>query len=131
VTARELALRQAIMDAFATNAEPPDVDDDATLRSLAEQHVVVLDERPGGARIRMAHPFAGHHRGARVDARAGTWWGNCAWDGLGIVAALGLREATVASNGIVVRVQDGDVLDDAVFHVAVPAREWWADIGFT
>ena len=50
---------------------------------------------------------------------------------LGIVAALGLREATLISNGIFLRVADGRVVDEPVFHVAVPAAEWWDDIGFT
>jgi hypothetical protein len=47
------------------------------------------------------------------------------------LAALGLAEATVASNGILLHVRDGCARGDAVFHVAVPAREWWADIAFT
>jgi hypothetical protein len=72
----------------------------------------------------MAHPFAAHHGGARVDAGGRTWWGNCAWDGLGIVAALGLVDATVTSDGI-------RASRDAIFHVEVPARSWWADIEFT
>jgi hypothetical protein len=59
------------------------------------------------------------------------WWGNCAWDGLGIAAALGLREAEVESGGVALRVRGGAVLDDAWFHVAVPARHWWDDIGHT
>ena len=72
----------------------------------------------------MAHPFAAHRDATRVDAGGRTWWGNCAWDGLGIVAALGLRDATVTSDGLTTE-------DDVVFHVAVPARDWWADIGHT
>jgi hypothetical protein len=28
-------------------------------------------------------------------------------------------------------VRDGSVLDDALFHVAVPARHWWDDIEHT
>jgi hypothetical protein len=79
----------------------------------------------------MAHPFAAHRDGARVDAGGRTWWGNCAWDALGIVAALGLRDATIASGGVTLAVRDGRVDDGALFHVAVPARDWWADIGFT
>jgi hypothetical protein len=27
--------------------------------------------------------------------------------------------------------RDGRPVDDAVFHVQVPAAQWWADIGFT
>ena len=65
VTERELALRRTIFEAFAATGAPPPVDDVATLRSLAERHVVVLDERD---RIVMAHPFAAHDDGARVEA---------------------------------------------------------------
>jgi hypothetical protein len=115
----DLALRRAIYESFAATGEPPVLDG---LESLAEQHVVVLDD---GGRILMAHPFAGHTNGARVRAQGRTWWGNCAWDGLGIVAALDLQDATITAQGITLPA------DDAVFHVEVPARHWWDDIGFT
>jgi hypothetical protein len=115
VTERELALRRRIMESFAATGAPPAVDDKATLRALAAQHVVVLDAGQG---ILMAHPFAAHRDGTRVDAGGRTWWGNCAWDAYGIVAALRLENATIAPDG-------------TLFHVAVPARDWWADIGFT
>jgi hypothetical protein len=121
VNAAELFLRREIMESFAATGAPPRMADGPTLRSLAEQHVVALD---AGGRIRMAHPFAAHRSGARVDAGGRTWWGNCAWDGLGIVAALGLDDATVTSNGI-------EASAGARFHVAVPARSWWDDIEFT
>ena len=128
MTDRELAVRRRIFAAFAATGAPPPVADGPELRALADRHVVVLD----GTRVRMAHPFAGHHEGARVEAGGRTWWGNCAWDGMGIVAALGLRDADVHSNGETLRVRDGVVADDGlVFHVAVPAHDWWADIGFT
>ena len=124
----ELALRRDIFAAFARTGEPPALESGPDLRSLADQHVVVLDD---DGRVHMAHPFAGHHDGTRVESGGKTWWGNCAWDGLGIVAALGLREATVTSGDVTLRVEDGDVAGHAVFHVAVPARHWWDDIGFT
>ena len=129
MTERELALRRTIFEAFAATGGPPQVDDIVTLRSLAEQHVVVLGDED---RIVMAHPFAAHDRGARVDAGGGSWRGSCAWDAFGIVAALGLREARVTdASGIEIGFRGGRPVDDAVFHVAVPAAEWWADIGFT
>ena len=128
MTEAELALRRTIFEAFAATGSPPGVAGDPALDGLAAQHVVVLD---GDGGVVMAHPFAGHRDGARVESGGRTWWGNCAWDGLGIVAALGLREATIVSNGVTLAVADGLVGGDAVFHVAVPAREWWADIGFT
>jgi hypothetical protein len=129
VTERELALRRTIFEAFAATGEPPPVADTATLRSLAEQHVVVLDE---DGRIVMAHPFAAHDRGARVAAGARAWRGSCAWDAFGIVAALGLDEALVTdASGVRIAFAGGRPIDEAVFHVAVPAAQWWADIGFT
>jgi Alkylmercury lyase len=129
VTDRELALRRSIFEAFAATGEPPPVDDIAALRSLAAQHIVVLDEAD---RIVMAHPFAAHDDGARVDAGGRTWRGSCAWDAFGIVAALGLDEAVVTdASGVRIAFRGGRPVDQAIFHVAVPAAHWWDDIGFT
>ena len=128
VTEEELALRRAIFEAFAAKGAPPDVPDSPELRALATAHVVVLDD---DGRIVAAHPFAAHHDGARVDADGRIWWGNCAWDGLGIVAALGLDDATVTAQGLTLTVRDGSVSGDAVFHVLVPAAHWWDDIAHT
>src|SRR4051812_44638267 len=126
---RELALRRAIMTGFAVIGQPPEVADAATLRRLADQHVVVLDD---AGRIRMAHPFAAHEGGTKVVAGDRVWWGNCAWDGLGIVAALGLQDATVTSGGLTLELEGGSLADESpVFHVAVPAARWWEDIAFT
>jgi hypothetical protein len=121
----DLSLRRAIFASFAATGTAGEHGD---VRSLAEQHVVALD---ADGKILMAHPFAAHHDGTRVDSGERTWWGNCAWDGFGIVAALGLEEATITAQDISLDVRDGDVHGDAVFHVLVPARHWWDDIGFT
>jgi hypothetical protein len=127
VTERELQVRRAVFEAFAATGSPPEVDA-ADLAPLERRHVVVVRE----GRVWMAHPFAGHRLGTRVAAPDGReWWGNCAWDGLGIVAALGLGDAVMSSGGVEVRVRDGSVSDDALFHVAVPARHWWDDIEHT
>jgi hypothetical protein len=116
----DLALRRRLFEAFAAGEPPPDAD----YASLAAQHVVALDER---GEVLMAHPFANHTAGARVDAGERTWWGNCAWDAFGIVAALGLEDWTITAQGITLTPGDRD----AVFHVLVPAAHWWDDIGFT
>jgi hypothetical protein len=129
VTRSELALRRRIMAAFAATGEAPELApaDAPILRRLAERHVVALD----GEEILMAHPFAAHRDGARVRSGERTWLGNCAWDALGIVAALGLRDARVTSGDVALDVVGGDVAGEALFHVLVPARHWWDDIGFT
>jgi hypothetical protein len=122
VTEEQLALRRTIFEAFAATGAPPELEDTPALRALAAVHVVVLD---ADGRILMAHPFAAHDAGARVDAGGRTWWGNCAWDGFGIVHALGLDAATITA--------DGHTADDPgiEFEVAVPAVRWWEDIGHT
>jgi Alkylmercury lyase len=130
MTARELDLRRVIFESFAATGEAPEAHelDADVLAELERRHVVVLRD----GRVWMAHPFAGHRRGTRVAASYGReWWGNCAWDGLGIVAALGLSSAVITSGGLTVRVISDQVIDDALFHVAVPARYWWDDIEFT
>ena len=95
----------------------------ALLDELAAAHVIVLDNM---GHIHMAHPFAGHHTGTRVNAGERDWWGNCAWDGFGIVAALDLESATVTSNGITVSADDPD--PSVLFHVSIPAARWWDDV---
>ena len=130
MTEEQLALRAEIFHAFAATGAPPELADSPDLRALAEHHVVVLDS---AGRIVMAHPFAAHTGGARVDAGGSSWWGNCAWDGFGIVHALALPEATVTAQGVAVRVTGGvpDEAGDAVFCIAVPAAHWWEDIAHT
>ena len=128
MNAAELALRRRIFESFAATGAPPSVPDGPALRGLQAAHVVVLGP---DREILMAHPFAAHRAGARVDCGDRTWWGNCAWDGLGIVAALGLPDARVSSHGIALDVARGALNGDAVFHVSVPARRWWEDIAFT
>ena len=120
VDARDLALRRRIFESFAATGAPPAIHDE-DLSSLAEQHVVALRD----GRVWMAHPFAAHHEGARVESGGRVWWGNCAWDGLGIVHALGLSDFSITAQGHSV---PGD---DVAFHVLVPAAHWWDDIGFT
>lgn len=130
MTPEALVARRAIVRSFASTGEPPAIGDfdREVLAELEQLHVIVLVD----GRIHMAHPFAGHHDGTRVTAPDGrTWWGNCAWDGLGIVAALGLSDASVESGGITLHVGDGEVVGDARFHIAVPARDWWTDIQHT
>ena len=78
---------------------------------------MVLDD---DGRILMAHPFAAHTTGARVQSDGREWWGNCAWDAFGIVAALGLDHATVTAQGITLDVDGDEIHGDAVFECSSP-----------
>jgi hypothetical protein len=120
LTEADLQLRRAIFESFAETGTPPAGLDREGLQRLADAHVIVLEDDT----ITAAHPFANHREGARVEAGGRTWWGNCAWDGLGIAAALNLQDPTITAQGL--------RLDEAAgFHVLVPAAHWWDDIGFT
>jgi hypothetical protein len=123
-----LALRRDIMATLAATGAPPEVHGHPALHELAAAHVVVLD---ADGRIRMAHPFAAPGGAAEVRGGRRRWWGSCAWDGLGLVAALELDDATVTGNGVTLHMAEGELLDDAWFHVAVPAARWWEDIAHT
>ena len=125
LTDQDLALRRAIFESFAQTGAPGEHEG---LESLAEHHVVALDD---DGRILMAHPFAAHTSGASVQSDDREWWGNCAWDAFGIVAALGLQRATITAQGITLHVDGDEIHGDAVFHVLVPAARWWDDIGYT
>jgi hypothetical protein len=103
-------------------------------RRLHDAHALVLDERGD---IRMANPFAARPTDFRVEAAGRSWYANCAWDAFGIGAALGVdsRFATHCPDcdeNLDVNVRGG-LPDDTqlVFHVLVPAAQWWDDIGFT
>jgi hypothetical protein len=130
LTEADFALRTEVFRSFAQSGAPPELGPGhgPALARLAEAHAVVLDE---DGRIEMAHPFAAHRRGACVRADGREWWGNCAWDALGIAGVLGLRDAEIAGNGVALDLRDGAPADDVLFHVLVPAAHWWDDIGFT
>jgi len=104
-------------------------------RSLQKQRVLVLAE--DGASIIMAPPFSGVPTQHVVESGGVEYFANCAWDALGVPAAL-QREGTVKSRceqtlePLVLEVsQDGTAPTDWVFHCLVPAAHWWDDVVFT
>lgn len=107
----------------------------AAWRRLHEAHALVLDA--GGDELRMANPFSAVPTAYRVQADGRWWYANCAWDAIGICAALdvdGRVETACPDCGepIVIEVRDGRPDDESLlFHCLVPAREWWSDIVFT
>ena len=105
-----------------------------SLRRLADNHLLVL--APGTPYIWMANPFSALPTPFSVQASGRTWYGNCIWDALGIVAVLGGDGAASTwcpDCGDVLRVEiaDGGVVSgQGVAHYAIPAFRWWDDIGF-
>ena len=104
-------------------------------RRLHDAHALVLN--PATDEIRMLNPFSVVPTAYRVEARGRSWYGNCAWDALGICAALGADgriETSCPDCGAPIEVEvRGRRLnrDDLLFHCLVPAARWWDDIVFT
>lgn len=104
-------------------------------RNLRAERVLVLEDN--GASILMAPPFSGVPTQHRVEAGGVEYYGNCAWDALGIPPAL-QSPATIYSrceqSGEPLQLEvglDGPEASDWYFHCQVPAALWWQDIVFT
>jgi hypothetical protein len=139
--------RLAVYEAFVEDGEPPSAAElagrldaapeeaDAALRRLHDQRVIVL--MPGTTEVWMAPPLSAVPTGFHVETSRGEFWGNCVWDGLGVVSMLG-GDGTVETRcadchePITLRVEDSELRDgDGIAHFAVPAARWWDNIGFT
>lgn len=115
-----------------------DLDEETTAAAfdrLTADRLLVLEA--GTRRILMAPPFSGvpTQHVAVVDGRR--YFANCAWDVLGVVAALGRPgsiESRCEQSGKPFRLavaSDEPEPSDWLFHSLVPAARWWDDIGFT
>lgn len=109
---------------------------EAAFQRLYQKRLLVLE--PGdNSRIRMAPPFAGVKTPFLVEVGGKSYYANCAWDALGIPAALhkdGDINASDAFTGEAIRlaVRNGaPVPEKCVTHFAVPAAQWWDDIIYT
>jgi len=141
-------IRMAIMEATVERGQVPDArqvadrlgldirDVMAGFQNLHDDHVVVLE--PGAPdRLRMANPFSSAPTPFRVVTDSGEWWGNCIWDGLGIIACLGgtgLVMTTCADCGepAEVRIEHSVLASgECLAGFGVPAARWWDDIIFT
>jgi hypothetical protein len=104
-------------------------------RALRAQRVLVLEA--DGAVIRMAPPFSGVPTEHVVEAGGVRYFANCAWDALGILAALhrpGTVHSRCAQSGEPLRLSvglEGPEPSGWLFHSLVPAAHWWDDIVFT
>jgi len=102
---------------------------------LRAQRVLVLEA--DGSSIRMAPPFSGIPTQHVVIVGEKQYFANCAWDALGVPAALH-RPAEVHSRceqsgePFHLRVGlEGPESSTWLFHCLVPAAKWWDDIVFT
>ena len=139
-------MRRHILTTFAAGASPTRVSvaqalglDDAQVAAsyaaLDATHVVVLERDTGEAW--MAMPFSAVPTAFRVVVGGRSVWANCAWDAFGIAAAMSC-DVSIATYcldcgaAMAYGVRGGELTHrDGVVHFAVPASQWWDDIGFT
>jgi len=109
------------------------------LNELAAAHMLVL--QPGSGEVLMANPLSAVPTpfAVETEGRAGprSWYGNCIWDALGVIAMLHGDGRVLASCGccgesMTVSVRGGEVVcsPPGLVHFALPARQWWSDIVF-
>ena len=143
----DTAIKLAIYHHFAETGARPDVDQVASRAGcdvdtvidaygrLSEQRVLVLED--DGVSIRMASPFSGVPTQHVVESADVPYFANCAWDALGIPAALQrpgvvLSRCEQSGDPLILEVGiDGPETSGWLFHSLVPAAQWWDDIVFT
>jgi Alkylmercury lyase len=139
------AVRREVFATFAAEGRPPSPseladrltlapnDVMASLRELHEAHALVLTAIGDG--VRMAHPFSAWPMHFVVRGGERLWWGGCAWDSFGIVAALGEEleiSTTCPATGRALRYVAGPKTppdaDGVVVRMPRPAAQWWDDV---
>ncbi|HSL30579.1 MAG TPA: organomercurial lyase [Anaerolineales bacterium] len=140
-------IRFFVYQHFVEATRPPSVDETAARFQLThEQAVAAYEElhqrhalylRPGTDEILMANPFSGVETAFKVHANGRTYFANCAWDTLGIPAALDTDaeiESACAWSGEAIRIRVSSMQvhgSEALVHFLIPFREWYSDLAFT
>jgi hypothetical protein len=137
-------LRQVVYREFVEEGRPPTAAEAARRLQIGveevlagwgrlhDRHVLVLDEDRVG--IRMAHPFSARQMHFVVASAEQKWWGGCAWDSYGIMAALDqpmLVATTCPGCGRPLALQadpEAPPEEPFVVHFLVPAARWWDDV---
>jgi hypothetical protein len=109
--------------------------------NLNDRHAFFLE--PGTLNIRMANPFSGVPTDFKVYANGKTYFANCAWDMLGIPAALHCDAVidavfTESKDSIQLEIRDGQLSapaavpgGDLLVHFPLPFARWYDDLVFT
>jgi hypothetical protein len=143
---RDWSVRLFVYQFLVENERPPTSDETAlalgvsveqareAYRSLHRRHALFLES--GTLDVRMAHPFSARPTSFQVHIGIHTYYANCAWDMLGIPAALHADarvEALYADTGEAaqVSVADGHVYSDGVVYFTLPFRQWYDDLIYT
>lgn len=147
ISAFDLQVRYQIYRFFADHCTAPTYQQIATLlnaenesvrtsfHKLHERHMIFLEANTDA--IRMANPFSAIPTRFKVRAGNKQWWANCAWDSLGIAAALKIDvqiSASYPDTQETVNLQVNHGLVDGKNHLVyfpLPCRQWYEDLVFT
>jgi DNA-binding transcriptional MocR family regulator len=136
-------VRNAVYATILERAVPPTADETAVALGVSPDEVRSAYERlnsrhalfltPGSHDVRMAHPFSGVPTAFRVESGDRTYWANCAWDALGIPAALhaDARIEAPLGDGESIRfaIEAAQVKSwDGIVHFPLPFRRWYDDL---
>ena len=152
-------VRAFVYSHFSDTTHAPSVDETARhfnisieevgeiYKELYNRHSFFLE--PETLTIRMANPFSGIPTDFKVHANGKTYFANCAWDMLGIPAALHcdadieavcaesnesvkleIRNGKVYAQGSVPAAEDGG-LSELLIHFPLPFAHWYDDLVFT
>ena len=140
-------IRAFVYQHFAETTRPPMLNETASRFGLTREEIASayseLHQRhafflkPNSLDILMANPFSDIETPFKVHANNKTYFANCAWDSLGIPAALHVDaqvEAVCAQSGepVDLTVRGQQVRDtDALVHFLVPFKNWYNDLLFT
>ena len=140
-------VRHFVYNYFADTTLSPRVEDTARhfnisteeasafYKELHNRHAFFLE--PETLTIRMANPFSGIPTDFKVHANGKTYYANCAWDMLGIPAALqtdAVIEAvcTESNEPVHLKITSGQITNyDLLIHFPLPFARWYDDLTFT
>lgn len=147
MTDLSLAVRQSVYEGFLVDGRSRSAAEIAgrlgtgegevrqELKKLELAHALVLQAESG--EVLMANPFSAVPTAFAVTSRGRSWWGNCIWDALGILA-MAASDGEVATacpdcgEALALTIRAGALSGGpAIAHFAVPARLWWEDVVFT
>ena len=151
-------IRHFVYTHFADTIHAPSVEETAAhfnisteetseyYKELHNRHAFFLD--PETLTVRMANPFSGIPTDFKVHVNGRTYYANCAWDMLGIPAALhsdAVIEAVCTESDDTVRleIKNGNIAQAAVLgggdaasstllvHFPLPFSRWYDDLTYT
>ncbi len=145
--ALDLEIRYFVYKYFVDEMRPPTVAETAVTFNLSPDNIQASYQRlhdghffflaPGTTDILMANPFSAVPTNYQVHVGEKSYWANCAWDMLGIPAAL-RQDARIKAvyedthESVEFAVENGEAAQiEGIVHFPLPVRQWYDDLILT